>query len=199
MTLKAYLDNIQAKTGKTPQDFRVLAEKKGLLKEGVKTGQIVAWLKEDFGLGQGHAMAIVLTFKNATQPRTTKGENIAKLFSGSKARWRKPYEALFARVSEFGPDVTADPTDTYISLLRKSKKFGIVQVTSERMDIGIKLKAVAPGGRFEAAGPWNSMVTHRVRISNPDQIDEEVVAWLRRAYQAVYDNALARAGSQAGE
>lgn len=47
MTLKGYLDNIEAKTGKTPKDFRVLAEKKGLLREGVKTGQIVSWLKED--------------------------------------------------------------------------------------------------------------------------------------------------------
>ncbi len=63
MTLKAYLDNIQTQTGKTPQDFLVLAEEKGLLKQGVKTGQIVSWLKEDFGLGQGHAMAIVLTLR----------------------------------------------------------------------------------------------------------------------------------------
>ena len=46
MTLKAYLDNIKTQTGKTPQDFRVEAEKKGLLKEGVKTGQIVSWLKQ---------------------------------------------------------------------------------------------------------------------------------------------------------
>ena len=44
MALKAYLDNIKAQTGKTPQDFKVVAEKKGLLKQGVKTGQIVAWL-----------------------------------------------------------------------------------------------------------------------------------------------------------
>jgi hypothetical protein len=193
MTLKAYLDNIQAQTGKTPQDFLILAEKKGLLKEGVKTGQIVAWLKEDFGLGQGHAMAIVLTFKNATQPRTSKNESIAKLFRGGKAGWRKPYDQLLARLKEFGPDVSADPTDTYISLLRKNKKFGIVQVTSERMDIGIKLKGVAPGGRFEAAGSWNSMVTHRVRVSDPDQIDEELVAWLRKAYDAVYNDAFAKA------
>ena len=44
-----------------PQDFRRLAEEKGLLKDGVKPGPIVAWLKEEFGLGQGHGMAIVMT------------------------------------------------------------------------------------------------------------------------------------------
>lgn len=63
MTFQAYIDNIKAKTGKTPEDFRVLAEKKGLLEPSIKVGQIVAWLQEDFGLGHGHAMAIVLTLK----------------------------------------------------------------------------------------------------------------------------------------
>ncbi len=105
MTLKAYLDNIKAQTGKTPQDFRVLAEKKGLLKEGAKTGQIVAWLKEDFGLGHGHAMAIVLTLKSATEPKVSKDEQVAKHFKGEKAKWRKPYDNLLETFSEFGPDI----------------------------------------------------------------------------------------------
>jgi Domain of unknown function (DUF4287) len=66
MSFQAYIDNIKAKTGKTPEDFKALAEKEGLLREGVKTGQIVDWLKEDFGLGRGHAMAIVLTLRSAS-------------------------------------------------------------------------------------------------------------------------------------
>ena len=63
MSFQAYLDNIKTKTGKTPEDFKKLAEKKGLLKEGVKAAEIVAWLKNDFELGHGHAMAIYATFK----------------------------------------------------------------------------------------------------------------------------------------
>ena len=63
MTFQAYIDNVRAKTGKTPEDFRALAEKKGLLKPEVKAGQIVAWLKKDFGLGQGHSMAIYALLK----------------------------------------------------------------------------------------------------------------------------------------
>ena len=62
MSFQAYIDNIKAKSGKTPDDFRKIAEKKGLLKPGVKAGEIVAWLKQDFGLGHGHAMAIYTTF-----------------------------------------------------------------------------------------------------------------------------------------
>lgn len=185
MTLKAYLDDIKAQTGKTPGDFKVLAERKGLLEPGVKTGQIVAWLKQDFGLGHGQAMAIVLTLQNATQPKKTKDESIAKHFSGSKARWRGPYDDLLTRVKGLGPDVSEAPTDTYISLVRKGKKFAIVQVTGERMDIGIKLKGAITTGRFEEAGAWNAMVTHRVRITDPKQVDAEVLGWLEQVYDNV--------------
>ncbi|RYY57023.1 MAG: DUF4287 domain-containing protein [Chitinophagaceae bacterium] len=63
MSFQAYLDNIKAKTGKGPEDFRKLAEKKGFVKKeklepGIKAGNIVEWLKTDFELGHGHAMAI---------------------------------------------------------------------------------------------------------------------------------------------
>ena len=68
MSFQAYIDNIQKKTGKTPDDFKRLAEKKGFLKDGelvptVKATEITNWLKEDFDLGHGHAMAIYATFK----------------------------------------------------------------------------------------------------------------------------------------
>lgn len=68
MSFQAYLDNIQTKTGKSPEDFKALADAKGfskggLVKPDVKAGAIVQWLKDDFGLGHGHAMAIVAVLK----------------------------------------------------------------------------------------------------------------------------------------
>ena len=68
MSFQAYLDNIKTKTGKSPDDFRKLAEKKGFtqkgqIKQGVKAGEIAAWLKEDFDLGHGHSMAIYALLK----------------------------------------------------------------------------------------------------------------------------------------
>lgn len=64
MSFQAYIDNIEKKTGKKPDDFKQLATEKGLLKPGVKAGAIVAWLKDDFDLGHGHAMAIYKVFKD---------------------------------------------------------------------------------------------------------------------------------------
>jgi len=70
MTFQAYLDNIKAKTGKGPDDFKRLAATKGYtengtLRAGIKAGEIVAWLKKDFELGHGHAMAIVAVLKGS--------------------------------------------------------------------------------------------------------------------------------------
>ncbi len=183
MTFQAYLDNIKAKTGKTPADFKRLAEKKGFLKPGTKAGEIVAWLKDDFGLGRGHAMAIVHVLKSATAPKTTRPGRISKHFSGARQTWREPYDQLIDKLSKFGEDVRVSPTNTYLSLLRGQKKFGIVQVTAKRMDIGIKLKGAQPTKQFASSGTWSSMVTHRVQVEHPKDINAKVIAWLRRAYE----------------
>lgn len=67
MSFQAYLDNIEEKTGKTPNDFIAMAKEKGYDDPATKTGVIVDWLKEDFGLGRGHAMAIVYVIKNGAK------------------------------------------------------------------------------------------------------------------------------------
>lgn len=63
MSFQAYLDNIEMKTGKTPNDFIALARGKGFGSE-TKAGEIVAWLKDEYELGHGHAMALVHVIKN---------------------------------------------------------------------------------------------------------------------------------------
>jgi hypothetical protein len=180
MSFQAYLDNIKAKTGKTPEDLRKLAKKKGWM----KPREIVAWLKEDYGLGYGHAGAIYYLIVHADDGKASPADRIEKLFAGKKIKWRKAYAALEERVRKFGTDVEVAPNMTYINLCRGTKKFAIVQATVERLDIGIKLKGVKPTARIEVAGSWNAMVTHRVRISDPKQIDAEMLAWLRQAYDA---------------
>jgi Domain of unknown function (DUF4287)/Domain of unknown function (DUF5655) len=129
MSLKAYLDNIEAKTGKTPQQFVDLARSEGLLEPGIKPGQIVSWLKAEHGLGHGHAMAIVATIKQTTQPPTSDNQKIAKHFSGKKATWRPTYDKIASKVSSFGSDTDVQAGTSYISLRRNGKKFAIVQVT----------------------------------------------------------------------
>ncbi|MDB5177044.1 MAG: hypothetical protein JWN75_712 [Candidatus Saccharibacteria bacterium] len=67
MSFQAYLDNIEAKTGKTPNDFIAIAKEKGYDDPATKAGVIIAWLKQDFELGHGHTMAIVHVIKNGSK------------------------------------------------------------------------------------------------------------------------------------
>ena len=66
MSFQAYLDNIEAKTGKSPEEFIQLAHDRGF-GPGTKSGEIIAWLADDFELGRGHAMALVHVIKNGSQ------------------------------------------------------------------------------------------------------------------------------------
>ena len=68
MSFQTYIENIKAKTGKSPDDFKKLAEQKGFMQNGqlvktIKATEITNWLIEEFELGHGHAMAIYATFK----------------------------------------------------------------------------------------------------------------------------------------
>jgi hypothetical protein len=182
MSFQAYLDTIKAKTGKTPEDFAKLATHKGLTKHG----EIVAWLKSDFDLGHGHANAIVAVLLKSETRKASGDEKLEKLCSGKKAVWRATCDTLIAKLKVFGPNVDTVANETYINVLVGKKKFAILQPSSaERFDIGIKLKGVKPSDRLEAAGSWNNMVTHRVRISDPNEVDNQVITWLRQAHDAV--------------
>ncbi len=66
MSFQAYLDNIEEKTGKTPEDFIAMAKAKGFNKD-TKAGEMLAWLKDDYALGRGHGMALVHVIKNGAQ------------------------------------------------------------------------------------------------------------------------------------
>jgi hypothetical protein len=59
MSFQAYLDAVEKKTGLTPRRLVEIAREKGLDAEGVRSGEILAWLKDDYGLGRGHGMAMV--------------------------------------------------------------------------------------------------------------------------------------------
>jgi len=180
MTFQAYLDTIKAKTGKGPDDFKKLAAQKGL----TKYPEVMAWLKSEYGLGHGHANAMAQLLVNADKLKTPPNIALDAHFTGDKARWRKPYDALAAKVGKFGDDVTFGANQSYINVMKDGRKFAIIQLTALRMDIGIKLKGVEHNDRFQPAGSWNAMVTHRVKIADPKEIDAEVVRWLKKAYEA---------------
>jgi hypothetical protein len=64
MSFQAYIDNIKAKTGKSPEDFKLQLEQEGRLRPDMKAAELIAWLKDNYDLGHGHSMAIFAVFKS---------------------------------------------------------------------------------------------------------------------------------------
>jgi len=181
--LQTMIANLPEKTGKS------LAEWKAhLTSEGLSVNrEIMAHLKGDHGVSHGYANLVSQLFRRGDEVTATapgSGEAlVAAQYAGPKADLQPIHDAIMKAVEGFGSDVELAPKKAYVSL-RRSKQFGLVQPsTRTRVDVGLKFSDRAPEGRLEAAGSWNSMVTHRVRLGSVDEVDDELVEWLRAAYE----------------
>ena len=169
--------NIEAKTGRRVAAWIALARRSGFAKHG----QIVKWLKSEHKIGHSYANYIALqTIKPDSEGAAE--DPIAALFSGPKSGLKPVYDKVIAIVTKFGRDAEIAPKKSYVSL-RRNKQFALLQPsTSTRLDLGLILKGIKPSGRLEASGSFNTMFTHRVRITSQADVDAEVKAWLKQAY-----------------
>lgn len=87
MSFQAYLDAVEKKTGLTPRQLLEAARERGYDQPGVKAGTILEWLKEDYGLGRGHGMAMVHVI--------TKGPQIDAKHVGSTGTHRDESDTLW--------------------------------------------------------------------------------------------------------
>jgi hypothetical protein len=177
--MASLIKNLEAKTGRTIDAWVALARGAGLAKHG----QLVAFLKKEHGLTHGYANQIALrALKAEDAPASGSVDLVDAQYSGGKASLRSIYDSLVTAVRKFGSDVEFAPKKAYVSL-RRSKQFGLIQPsTATRVDVGLVLKGVAPSGRLEASGSFNAMVTHRVKLAGPKDVDKELIGWLRQAY-----------------
>lgn len=177
---EAMVKNLPEKTGKG------LGEWLALLADGSpeKHGQIVSYLKSEHGLTHGFANLIAHYHLNGVESVEEKNDDdlIGTQYKGKEVL-RPIYEQLIAHIQEFGTDLEISPKKSYVSL-RRNKQFAIIQPsTKTRLDIGINLKGAGVTDRLENSGSFNAMVSHRVRLTETGQIDDELIAWLRRAYE----------------
>lgn len=176
----AMVANLKDKTGKTLEQWLTVVKKSKLAKHG----EIVKLLKGEHEMT--HGFANLVAHKALASDAGSAGDEdlVAAQYSGKKADLRPIYDALVKAISKFGKDVELAPKKAYVSL-RRAKQFGLIQPsTATRVDVGINLKGAAPTARLEASGSFNSMVTHRVRISTAKEVDKQLVGWLKQAYEA---------------
>jgi len=178
--LKSMLENLPEKTGKSLGEWKQLLSKEGL--SGHK--EIMTFLKGTHGVTHGFANLISQKAREEGEGGPpSEGDLVQAQYSGPKEDLRPIYDALAQAVQGFGPDVELAPKKTYVSLRRK-KQFALIQPsTKTRVDVGINLKGEDPGDRLEASGSFNAMVSHRVRLSALEEVDDQLLGWLKEAYE----------------
>jgi hypothetical protein len=177
------LANIEKKTGKSLAELAEIARNSGLSKHS----EIRDMFKHDFNLGYGDANTLAHTVSKAQDKvqADTGSESIDSIvdgfYSGPKAGLRPIHDRIMGQVQAFGPFEIA-PKKTYLSLRRK-KQFAMVgPATNTRVEVGLNMKGVPESERLTRLPP-GGMCNYRVKLSHENEVDEELIAWIREAYE----------------
>jgi len=177
--LETQIKNIEARTGKSLDQLRALVRGSGLSKHG----EIVIMLKSDLGLGHGDANTIAHLAKDSAQAQDNVSANpLDVLYVGPKAALRPVHEALLVHLNRFGAFESA-PKQKYVSYRRKKQFAMIGPATNTRVELGLNIKELPASQRLEKL-PAGQMCNFRVKLTDPAQVDAELVAWAKAAYDA---------------
>lgn len=172
--LQTMIDNMPEKTGKSLTEWKSILKSKTFSKHS----EAVNFLKKEHGVTHGFANTIVSLSK---EENNTPTDLVNNQYKGKESLF-PIYENLISVVKNFGADVRITPKKTEVSLDRK-KKFAVIKpATKTRIDLGLKLKGKPTTDRLENSGPFGTMCTHRVRLTEVNQIDNELKGWLEEAY-----------------
>jgi predicted transport protein len=177
--LASMIANFKEKTGKTLEQWLKVTAKAGLAKHG----EIVKLLKGEHGMGHGFANLVAARTLEAGAPAAGGDDLLAAQYAGPKADMKAVYDAVEKAARALGKDVIVRPLKTYVTL-RRGKQFAIVKPsTKTRVDVGFNLKGVDPAGKLLPSGSLGSMVTHRMELTSPKDVNAEFKRWLKQAYQ----------------
>jgi predicted transport protein len=138
-------------------------------------------LKEKYGIGHGYANMVVHKAKESNAAASPDDKLVAEQYKGKEAL-KELYDLLIKEIRQFGPDVELAPKKAYVSIRRK-KQFAILQPsTKTRLDVGLMLKDTPASGTLEAAGSWNAMCTHRIKLENKTDVTPQLIKWIRQSY-----------------
>ncbi|MBK6731325.1 MAG: DUF4287 domain-containing protein [Bacteroidetes bacterium] len=171
------IDNLHNNTGKTLEQWTAIVKSKNFAKHG----EIINFLKDTHGLTHGFANLIAHKARGSDAGSADNLDDLITQQYQGKEHFIPIYEKLISEIQSYGKDIEIAPKNTYVSLRRK-KQFAIFNpATKTRFEIGINLKGQEPKGKLEAEKP-NSMCSHKIKIEDINEIDSEVLKWIKTAY-----------------
>jgi hypothetical protein len=182
--LTTQLANIEKRTGKSLAALAKIVKDSGTAKHG----EIRDMLKRDLGMGHGDANALVhhVLKSDGASSATAAGKSatdvLDEIYAGPKAALRPVHDALMAKIGAFGP-FEAAPKKGYVSLRRKKQFAMIGPATNTRVEVGLNMKDIAATDRLLAMPP-GGMCRYKVKLAGKAEVDGELVAWIRRAYDS---------------
>ncbi|MDN3492492.1 DUF4287 domain-containing protein [Winogradskyella bathintestinalis] len=172
--LQTMIDNMPEKTGKSLEQWKKILTTKAFSKhsEGVN------FLKKEHNVTHGFANTIVTLSKE----ENNSAEDLVSTQYKGKESLIPIFERLLTAVKQFGNDVTITPKKTSVSVIRKRQFVLIKPATKTRIDLGLKLPNKPTTDRLENSGPFGTMCTHRVQITAVEDVDDELIKWMKEAY-----------------
>jgi hypothetical protein len=178
---KTQLQNIQTKTGKTLEELASIIKNSGLDKHS----EIREMLKRDLGLGHGDANTLTHYVLKSSAEISAQGKSneqvLDEIYAGPKAGLRPIHDRFMEAIQYFG-DFEIAPKKGYVSL-RCKKQFAMIgPATNSRVEVGINHKTLAEHNRL-IAQPAGSMCNFKVKVTQVEEVDQELIDWVRQAYE----------------
>jgi len=172
--LQTMISNMPEKTGNSLEGWVKILKTKNFAKHG----EAVNYLKTEHGVTHGFANTIVTLSKDS---QDSPDDLLVNQYKG-KEDLKPIYEKLVLEISKFGNDIINTPKKASVSMIRKRQFALIKPATKTRIDLGLKFKDKPTTERLENSGPFGTMCTHRVQLTSINDVDSELVDWLKEAY-----------------
>ncbi|NTW25573.1 MAG: DUF4287 domain-containing protein [Lentimicrobium sp.] len=175
---KTMIDNLSKNTGKTLEQWIGIVDAKNLARHG----EIIQFLKDDHGFSHGFANLVAHKARKSDAGSATDQNSLIDLQYKGKEHFKPLYDKLMQHITTFGTDVEIAPKNAYVSLKRK-KQFAILQpATKTRFEIGLNIKGQQPEGKLEVITTPNSMCSHKINLTDENDLTADVINWLKAAY-----------------
>ena len=182
--LATQMANIVKRTGKSIPELTAIVKGSGLSKHG----ELVAMLKSTQGMGHGDANTLVHTVLRSDGQSAATAEGLSAeqvldgLYTGPKGLLRPIHNKLIVAIRKFG-DFEEAPKKTYVSYRRKRQFTMIGPATNTRVEVGLNMKGVKATDRLQQL-PAGQMCNYKVKLTDVKEVDAELIAWIKTAYEA---------------